>query len=178
MHRRHELADGPRLAHDRRQLRAGQGQLLHVVIREGARLACLQDQHALENAAIDDGHAEKRAERIFAGVAEVLEARMRDRIGNDDGLQLLGDETGQAFGDPHPDLSDAFRPQPLGRGEHEVRAIGLEQMIEHTSVLNRWRISVATFVRVSEGLPLRETSRLSSSIVQNEGAWSWTDSAA
>jgi hypothetical protein len=36
---------------------------------------------------------------------------------------------------------------------------------------------VTTFVRVSEGLPLRETSRLSSSIVQNEGTTSWTDSA-
>ena len=98
--------------------------------------------------------------------------------GDDDRLQLLGDKTGKSFGHPHPDLSDALRAEPLGGGQHQIRAIGLEEIDRADVGANRWRISVTTFVRVSEGLPLRETSRLSSSIVQNEGAASWTDSAA
>ena len=48
--------------------------------------------------------------------------------GTTTGLQLLGDETGKSFGDPHADLSDALRAQPLGGGQHQVRAIGLEEV--------------------------------------------------
>ena len=59
---------------------------------------------------------------------KVLEARMRRRVGDDLRPQLLGDQSGQAFGQPHADAADALRPQADGRGEHQVGAIGLEQV--------------------------------------------------
>ena len=70
MDRRHELADGARLADDRRQLRAGRRQHPHVVVAERARLGRLHDQHALQDAAVDDRHAEERPIRILARIAE------------------------------------------------------------------------------------------------------------
>ena len=42
--------------------------------------------------------------------------------------QLLGDEPGEAFRQPHADPADAFGPEPDRRREHEVGAIGLEQV--------------------------------------------------
>ena len=39
----------------------------------------------------------------------------------DCGLELLGDEPGEAFGDPHADAADAFGPQPDRRREHQRR---------------------------------------------------------
>ena len=42
--------------------------------------------------------------------------------------QLLGDQAGQPFGQPHPHAADALGAQADGRRQHEVRAIGLEQV--------------------------------------------------
>ena len=42
--------------------------------------------------------------------------------------QLLADETGEPFRQPHAHAPDAVRAQADGRGEHERRAIGLEQI--------------------------------------------------
>ena len=74
---RDELPERARLADDRRELRAGHRQHPHVVGAEGARLDRLHDEHALQQAAIDDRHAEERAVGILAGLGKVLEARMR-----------------------------------------------------------------------------------------------------
>ena len=68
--RRDELLQRARLADDRRELRAGRHQHAHVVGVEDARLDRLHDQHALQQAAIDDRHAEERVVRILAGLAE------------------------------------------------------------------------------------------------------------
>ena len=178
MHRRHELPDGARLADNRRQLRAGGRQQLDVLVGEGARLARLHDEHALQHAAIDHRHAHERAKRILAGIAEVLEPRMRDRIGHDHRLHLFGHQTGQAFGDPHPDLPDAFRPQPLGRGQHEVRAIGLEQ-IDRADVggkpLANQRGDVGQCFR---GIAVAGDQQADLIERPERGSWSWTGSAA
>ena len=106
----------------------GHHQHPHVVGVEGARLDGLHDQHALQQPAIDDRHAEERAVRVLAGLAEVLEARMRRRVGDDLRPQLLGDQAGQALGQPHADAADALRPQADRRRQHQVGAIGLEQV--------------------------------------------------
>ena len=42
--------------------------------------------------------------------------------------QLLGDQPGQPFGEPHPHAADALGPQADRRRQHQVRAIGLEQV--------------------------------------------------
>ena len=59
---------------------------------------------------------------------EVLEPRMRRRVVDDDRAHLLGDQADQPFGEPHADAADALGAQADGRGEHEIRAIGLQQV--------------------------------------------------
>ena len=90
---------------------------------------------------------------------KVLEPRMRARVVHDDRPHLLGDQTGQPLGDAHADLPDAFRPQADGCRQHEVGAVGLEQ-VDRADVgrepLPESRLTM--LVSVSEGLPLRETS--------------------
>ena len=49
-------------------------------------------------------------------------------VGDDLRPQLLGDQAGQALGQPHAHPADALGPQADGRGEHQVGAIGLEQV--------------------------------------------------
>ena len=49
-------------------------------------------------------------------------------VGDDLRPQLLGDQAGQPFGEPHPHAADALGPQADRRRQHQVRAIGLEQV--------------------------------------------------
>ena len=50
------------------------------------------------------------------------------RVGDDLRPQLLGDQAGEPFAEPHADAADALGAQPDRRGEHQVGAIGLEQV--------------------------------------------------
>ena len=74
---RDELAERPGFGDGRRQLVPAVDEPPHIVIAEDARLGRLDDQHALQQTAIHDGHAQKRSVGILAGVREVLESRMR-----------------------------------------------------------------------------------------------------
>ena len=125
---RDELAERPRFADDRPQLGAGGLQHAHVRVAERPRFGRLDDQHALEQPAIHDRHAEKRSIRILAGVGEILEPGMRRGIGDALGLEAFGDQTGQALRQAHPDAADAFLPEPDRRREHEIRPIGLQEV--------------------------------------------------
>ena len=126
--RRDELSERARLADDRRQLRAGHRQQPHVFGAEGAGVDRLDDEDALQQAAIDDRHAEERAIGILARLGKVLEARMRRGIGDELRLGALGHQAGEALGQAHADAADALGAQADRRREHEVRAIGLEQV--------------------------------------------------
>jgi hypothetical protein len=88
----------------------------------------LHDQHTLQQAAVGDRHAEERAIRIFARLRKVLETGMLGRVGEDLWSHLLGHETRQAFGDPHPHAADALRPQADRCGQHEIGSIRLQQV--------------------------------------------------
>ena len=76
---------------------AGRHQQPHHVVAEDARLHRLQHEHALQQAAIDQRHAEKAVIRVFARLAEVLETRMARRVLDDLRLQCLGDEPREAL---------------------------------------------------------------------------------
>ena len=80
-----------------------------------------------------DRHAEERVVRILAGLAEVLEPGMRGGIVDDLRPQLLGDQPGEPFGEPHAHPADALGTQADRRREHEVGAVGLEQ-VDRTDV--------------------------------------------
>ena len=45
-----------------------------------------------------------------------------------DRLHLLRHQAGETLGDAHADLPDALRPQTLGGRQHQVGAVGLEQI--------------------------------------------------
>ena len=66
--------------------------------------------------------------RVLARFREILEARVRGRIGEDLRPDLLGHEAGEALGEPHPHAADAFSTKADRGGKHQVRAIGLEQV--------------------------------------------------
>ncbi len=100
----------------------------HVGVAEGARFRRLHHEHALQHATVHHRHAEEGAERILSRVLEVLEPRMRGRVVHDHGPHLLGDEADEPFGEPHAYAAHALGPQPDRGREHEIRAIGLEQV--------------------------------------------------
>ena len=106
---RDHLAERARLADDRRQLPARHHQHPHLVVAEDARLARLHDQHALQQAAIDHRDTEERVVGVLAGFLEVLEPRVRRRVGEDLRLQFLGHQPDEPFADVHADSADAFR---------------------------------------------------------------------
>ena len=126
--RRDELAERSRFGHDRRELGPRHDHHSNRVDAEQPRLDGLNDEHALEHAAIDDRHAQERPIRIFARFPEVLEPRMQRRVRDDLRPQLLGHEAGEALGEPHPDAADALRAQTDCRGQHQVGAIRLQQI--------------------------------------------------
>ena len=125
---RDELSLRARLTDDGRELRPGHGQHAHGVGAEHARLDRLHDEHALQQSLVDERYAEERVVRVFARLAEIFESRMPGRILDHLRLQLLADEAGQTFRQPHAHAPDAARPQADRRREHERRAIGLEQI--------------------------------------------------
>ena len=64
---------------------------------KGARFDGLHDQHALQNAAIDERNAEKRLIGVFARFAEILEARMIFHLLDGDGTHLFRHQAREAF---------------------------------------------------------------------------------
>ena len=128
MRGRDELPERARFADDRRELGAGGHQHADDVLREDARLHRLHDQHALQQAAIDHRDAEERVIRVFARLTEILEPRVRRRVFDDERAELLADESGEAFGEAHPDAADAVGAKADGGGEHQRGAVGLQQI--------------------------------------------------
>ena len=128
MSRRHELPERPGLSDDRPQLSRSRHERCDVVGREDSWLGGLDDEHALKQAAIHDGHAEKRSVGILAGLAEILESRVRRRVGDELRPQLFRHKTGQPLAQTHPDPAHALGSQTDGCRQHEVCAVGLEQV--------------------------------------------------
>ena len=65
---------------------------------------------------------------LFAGFLEVLEARMIRRVVDGNGHDLLGDQAGEPFVQRHAQRADAARMQAERGGQHEVGAVGLQQV--------------------------------------------------
>jgi hypothetical protein len=124
----YEAVEGARLTDDGRNLAGGVGEHADLALAEDPRLLGLDHEHALQNAAVDDGHAEKGVVFLFAGILEVLVAGMIAGVRNSDGKQLLGDETGETFIQRHAQGSDTSRMEAQRGGKNQVRAVGLEQV--------------------------------------------------
>ena len=126
---RDEAVERARFAHHRRHLRGGLRQHADLVFAESPRLHGLHHQNALQHAAVDQRHAQKRLVGVFAGFPEILEARMV--------LDLLhGDRAAPARPPGRPGLRAAPGAacrctrgrSPTRRGQHQVGAVRLQQV--------------------------------------------------
>ena len=112
LRRRDEAIERARLADHRRNLRGGFHQHPNFVLAEYARFDRLHHQHALQHAVIDQRDAQERLVGVFAGLAEILEARMPFHLLHGDRAHLLGHQAGQAFIQRHAQRADAFGRRP------------------------------------------------------------------
>ena len=128
MRGRDELPQRARFADDRGELGAGGHQHADDVLGEDARFLRLHDQHALQQAAVDHRDAEERVIRVFAGFIEILEARMPRGVFDDQRAELFADQSGEAFGEAHPDVADALGAEADGGGEHQRGAVRFQQI--------------------------------------------------
>ena len=128
MKRGDEVPDVSRLADDGRQLSARGRQHPHIVFAERPGIGRLDDQHALQHAAVDDRHAEECGVRVLPGLLEILETRMPRRVFDNDGADLLGHQAGQTLGDAHAHPAHTFLAQADRGGQHQRRPIGFEQI--------------------------------------------------
>jgi hypothetical protein len=95
---------------------------------EEARLDGLHDEHPLDLTALDERHAEKGAIGVFAGLGEVLEARMLEGILDHDGGAALGHESGEALFEAHAHPADRLRLEAECRPEDQFAGLGFEEV--------------------------------------------------
>ena len=126
LRRRDEPVHDAGLADDRRHLGGGRRHRLDLLVGEVTRLERLHHQRALQHAVVDERHAEERLERLFARLAEILEARVRLRVLHGHRPDQLGDQADETLVQAEAERADALGPQPDGRGEDQVDAVGLE----------------------------------------------------
>jgi hypothetical protein len=97
-------------------------------LREGTRVDGLDHEDALQQPAVHQRYAEEGVVGIFAGLAEVLEARMPHGVGHHERLELLGDQSGQPLRRAHAHAPDTLWPQPHGSRQDEIGPVGLEKV--------------------------------------------------
>jgi hypothetical protein len=85
-----EAVESTGLADDGRHLRRGFGEHPDFGVVEGARLLGLDDEDALKDTAVDDGHTQKGLVGLFAGILDELEARVSGSIRGGYRLNVLG----------------------------------------------------------------------------------------
>ncbi len=111
LRRRDKAIEGARFADDGRDF-ARPPPSASRLRRQGRREARrLHHEHALQNAVIDQGHAEKRLISVFAGFAEVFEPRMVPHLFHGDRPHLLGHQPSQPFVQPEAQRANALGTQ-------------------------------------------------------------------
>jgi hypothetical protein len=104
-----------------------------TVVFEGTRLYGLDDEYALQDAALNQGHAHKGLILIFAGFAEVLESWMLACVFDRDGKYAFCDKARKAFVQCKAQHSDTLFAQAQRCGKNQMCSIGLQQ-IRRTNV--------------------------------------------
>ena len=128
LHRRDKTVEGAGFAHYVRHPARRLGEQTNLIFREDSRLHGLNHQHTLQHAAINQGNSQERLVGIFAGFAEILEARMIPDLFHGHRADLFRDQADQSFIDCHAKLAHAFMAQTERRGQHEIGAVGLQQV--------------------------------------------------
>ena len=123
-----EAIESAGFADDGCDLRGGLAEHVNFFFVKDARVDGLNDQNALQDAAVDERNSEKRLVGVFAGFTKIFKARMVVGLLNRDRTDLFCDEAGEALVNGHAQLADALGAQADGGGEDEVGAVGLEQI--------------------------------------------------
>ena len=106
----------------------GLGELRNLTFRKDSRLERLQHQHPLQHTAIDQWNSEERLVGILAGFDEILKARMLPHLFHRYRTNLFRNQADQSFIHGHAQLAHAFRAQPQCRRQHQIGAVGLQQV--------------------------------------------------
>ncbi len=125
---RNKPVERPRLAHHGRNLGRRLHQHANFIVAKDSRVLGLHHQHALQNAAVDQRHAEKGVVLLFARFLEVFVAWMFARVGHCHWNQLFGDQAGKAFVQGHAQCADRSRVKAQRSGEHQIRPVRLQQV--------------------------------------------------
>jgi hypothetical protein len=128
LRRRDEAIECPRLAHNGRHLPGCFNQHADLIFAKRPLVFSLNHEHALQNAAIDERHAEEGLILRFAGLLEELVAGMIARIGNRNREQQLSNQSRKPFVDGHAKRADGAGMKADGCRQHQVRAVGLKQV--------------------------------------------------
>ena len=123
-----ETVEGAGFADNRGDLVGGIGEHADFVVAEDAGFLGLHHENALQDAAIDEGHAEEGVVLLFAGVLEVFVAGVAAGVVDGDGTDLLGDQAGESLVERHAKRADAAGVEAERCGQNEVGAIGLKQI--------------------------------------------------
>ena len=95
--RGYEPIESARLADYRRDLGGGVIQLANLIFPENPRVFGLHHENTLENAAVDERHAQEGVVYLFARLLEVLEAGVIADVLNRHRHDVLGDQAGEAL---------------------------------------------------------------------------------
>ena len=128
LRRGNEAVEGARFAHHRRHLPGRLHQHADFFVAEGARLLGLHHQHALQDAAVDQRHAQKRVVLLFARVLEVFVAGMIAGVGQRHREQSFGHQAGEALVQRHAQRADTSGMKAERGRQHQVRAVRLQQI--------------------------------------------------
>ena len=116
LNRSNEAVQGARLADHRRDLVCGFAQHADFMLSKDPRLLCLNDQNALQNAAVDERDAEEGVIYLFARFLEVFKAGVIAGVLHGHGLYLLRNQAGEALAERHAQGANASRVKAEGRG--------------------------------------------------------------
>lgn len=117
-----------RFTHNWGHLRCSLYEHLNLVLIKNTGFDRLNHQDSLENAAIDQGNAEKRMKGVLTGFLKVLESRMRRRLLHGDRTDRLGYKARESFSQRKAEYTHAFPSETERRRKNEIRTIGLQQI--------------------------------------------------
>ena len=119
---------GARLADHGRDLVGCFGQHANFVFPEFPWFFRLHHEDPLQNAAVDQRHAQKGVVYLFSRLFEILKTWMFTDILHGNRQHLLRDQAGKALVDGHAEGADAARVKAEGGGQDQVGSIRLQQI--------------------------------------------------
>src|SRR6202020_878550 len=104
------------------------GEHLNFILAENSRLHSLNDQHTLQNSAVNEWNPQERLVLIFAGFRKVFETWVSVGLLHRHRADLFRHQASQTFMDSHPQLANTLSPETDGGSQHQIGAIRLQQV--------------------------------------------------